>query len=236
MAIGRRYNITGVTGDEFDENIFYRGGDVSGEDEDDDLEDEDGADLEEDYGVDDGIDPTKKRKGGHRHSKPKDDCKLPQNEDKPHCTFRSKPRHFSKHSPSRTNRPLTPLGYSQFYLPTIDKQSSHPPQWEVEYTTFKAKSLIPPSSNHSNDTALTQPLPVPLHLLPGYDPAIFTPPADGEGKKAKRKIKEKKKKFEKQLEKITPFRMNDLTIGNYIKLARMLVIEKKLWNKFSEIM
>ncbi|WWD20090.1 hypothetical protein CI109_104564 [Kwoniella shandongensis] len=221
------YNITGVAEDRLDEDLFYRGGDAPDDDDDDDLE-EDDDDME--------IDPTKKRRGGHRHSKPKDDCKLPQNEDKPHCTFKSKPRHFSKHSPSRTNRPLTPLGYSQFYLPTIDKQSSHPPEWEVEYTTFKAKSLVPPSSSHSNDTTLTQPLPVPLHLLPGYDPAIFTPPAEGDNKKAKQKVKDKKKKFKKQLEKITPFRMNDLTIGNYIKLARMLVIEKKMWSKFSEIM
>jgi endopolyphosphatase len=48
------------------------------------------------------------------------------------------PRHSSPHAPSRTNRYLTPLGYTQYILP-LDK---HPgPDWTIEYVTYPAKKL-----------------------------------------------------------------------------------------------
>ena len=165
---------------------------------------------------------VKKRKGGHRHGKPKDDCSLPENEDKPHCVFKTLPRYYSKDSPSRRNGPLSPLGYTQFYLPTLDVEPNQQPQWEVEYSTLKPKDLVPGNE--------TQPLPIPLHLLPGFDEAVFSEDADDEV------AREKRRNFENEMKRITPWRMKDLTIGSYVNLARRLVAEKKMWNKFSDYM
>lgn len=48
------------------------------------------------------------------------------------------PRHFSPLSPSRMNRYLTPLGYTQYYLP-IDKHTH--PNWTIEYITYPQERL-----------------------------------------------------------------------------------------------
>ena len=158
-----------------------------------------------------------KRKGGHRHRKPKDDCSLPENEDKPHCVFKELPRFYNSSSPSRSNKPLTPLGYVQFYLPDVDSRSATPPEWKVEYSTFKPAKLIP------NETDPVQPPPVPLHLLPNYVAGL-------EGDEAARAS------YVQSLKRISPWKMKDLTINSYIKLARKLVSEKKMWSKFTELM
>ncbi|EIW71731.1 hypothetical protein TREMEDRAFT_27201, partial [Tremella mesenterica DSM 1558] len=158
-------------------------------------------------GLDDEITIAKKRKHGHRHDKPKDDCSLPEHQDKPHCTFKHKPRYYNKTSPSRSNRPLTPLGYTQFYLPDMDQNKNHQPEWKIEYTTHRVEHLIP--SNTSMNLQL-QPPPIPLHLLP--------------------------ESFEKALKKITPWKMKDLTIGSYVKLARKLIADKKMWKQFQNFM
>jgi endopolyphosphatase len=183
--------------------------------------------------VDDDIDIEKKRPGGHRHGRKKDDCSRPENEDKPHCTFKHKPRYYSKHSPSRSNKPLTPLGYAQFYLPDIDKQTDSAPGWILEYTTFKLKNLLPGWMFNTTDDH-TQPLPVPLHLLPNYDPSLS---ANAEqGVKGKDKEKDKLEEFVKSLKPYTPWKMRDLTIPSYVHLARKLVAEKKMWKKFTDYM
>jgi endopolyphosphatase len=179
--------------------------------------------------VDDEIDIEKKRPGGHRHGKKKDDCSRPENEDKPHCSFKHKPRYHSKHSPSRSNKPLTPLGYAQFYLPDIDKQTDSAPGWILEYTTFKLRNLLPGWMFNTTDQR-TQPLPVPLHLLPNYDPSLS---ADVKGKG---KEKDKLAEFVKSLKPYTPWKMRDLTIPSYVHLARKLVAEKKMWKKFTDYM
>ncbi|TYJ52439.1 hypothetical protein B9479_006949 [Cryptococcus floricola] len=226
------YNITGA---EDDFRGLYEPTDKQEEDEEeqDEEEGEDTTDTlfsdsrEEE---DSSLLSTLKRKGGHRHKKPKDDCSLPENEDKPHCTFKHKPRHYSKHSPSRKNGPLSPLGFVQFYLPDLSKKSvkkgKKEPEWKVEYTTYKVKDLVPKGN-------LTQPAPVPFHLLPSYDPAVFQRPKN---KAEHKEIAKKKDKFNKALKKVTPYRMKDLTVGSWIKLARMLVLEKKRWSKFAELM
>lgn len=186
-----RYNITGVERpDEDDEEYFQQMGDVN----------------------------ASKRKSGHRHKQPKDDCSRPENEDKPHCVFKDLPRFYNKSSPSRSNQPLTPLGFTQFYLPDVDTHSTTPPDWVVEYATFKPRHLFP------NMSESTQPPPVPFHLLPDYTPGLEEATA------------EERETYMKKLKKVTPWKMKDLTIGSYIKLARKLVIEKKLWNKFTEYM
>ena len=73
-----------------------------------------------------------------------------------------------------------------------------------------------------------QPPPVPMHLLPGWQPKIHV--SNGDVPDTVRDD------FIAGLKKITPWKMKDLTIGSYVKLARMLVIEKKMWNKFSDLM
>ena len=166
----------------------------------------------------------KKRKGGHRHGKPKDDCSRLENEDKPHCTFKKKPRYYSKHSPSRKNGPLSPLGYTQFYMPNVDDQSDGPPTWVVEYTTYKVNHLLPGNSS--------QPTPIPVHLLPGYSADIMSDTLEEENED----LVMRKVVFEAEMAKITPWKMRDLTIGSYVKLARKLVVERKMWSKFSEFM
>jgi endopolyphosphatase len=120
----------------------------------------------------------KKKKGGKGGKKHKDDCSLPENEDKPHCTFKRKPRHCSKHSPSRSNKPLSPLGYIQYYLRDVDSRSKEPPEWQIEYTTYKLDNLLPPNGTHETHRS-HHPLPIPLRLLPGYDPDLFPPQGEG---------------------------------------------------------
>lgn len=48
--------------------------------------------------------------------------------------------------------------------------------------------------------------------------------------------RERVRKFKQGLKRITPWRMKDLTIGSYVKLARKLVAEKKMWKQFSDFM
>ena len=210
------YNISGLE----DGEMF------SGENQmiiDDEGDDEDDGEIE----------IEKKRPGGHRHGRKKDDCSRPENEDKPHCTFKHKPRYYSKHSPSRSNKPLTPLGYAQFYLPDIDKQTDSAPGWILEYTTFKLRNLLPGWMFNTTDQS-TQPLPVPLHLLPNYDPSLSA--NEGPGLKGKGKEKDKLEEFMKSLKPYTPWKMRDLTIPSYVHLARKLVAEKKMWKKFTDYM
>lgn len=142
--------------------------------------------------------------------------------------FKKLPRYYDKRSPSRKNGPLTPLGYTQFYLPDIDTNHETAPEWQVEYSTFKLRKLFP---NQTED--MEQPPPVPLHLLPGFEPALLADQVDGETQETREKRVEA---FMSGLKRITPFKMKDLTIGSYIKLARELVAVKKMWNKFSDLM
>ncbi|KAI9632969.1 Metallo-dependent phosphatase-like protein [Dioszegia hungarica] len=163
------------------------------------------------------------RKHGHRHGrkKPKLHCKDPINRDKPHCRFKTRPRYYNKTSPSRSNVPLSALGYTQFYLPGVDGPKNVTPEWQIEYSTFKPDRLIAAEEG--------QPGPVPVHLLPQYDEGVFAAlEASGEG--------ERVRKFKQGLKRITPWRMKDLTIGSYVKLARKLVAEKKMWKQFSDFM
>ncbi|WVQ75194.1 hypothetical protein IAR50_004805 [Cryptococcus sp. DSM 104548] len=226
------YNITGAE-DDFQD--LYKAAD--NEEDQYEQDEEEGGDTLNSYFLDSREieDPSllstlKSKGGGHRHKQPKDDCSLPENEDKPHCTFKRKPRYSSKNSPSRRNGPLSPLGFVQFYLPDLSKKSvkkgKKEPEWKVEYTTYKIKDLVPKGN-------LTQPVPVPLHLLPSYDPAIFQHPKN---KAEQKEIAKKQDKFSKALKKVTPYRMKDLTVGSWVKLARLLVLEKKRWSKFAELM
>ncbi|WRT69448.1 uncharacterized protein IL334_006434 [Kwoniella shivajii] len=233
------YNISGL-GDERNEDYFYQPHHNGSLLEDDEEELGDEAEYEEDDDVE--ITKKKDRRPGHRHGKkPKDDCNKVENEDKPHCVFKRKPRYYSKQSPSRSNRALSPLGYTQFYLPRLSKQSETP-NWEIEYTTYKKDMLLPNPGNgngNGNESQIqtdqsVQPLPIPLHLLPEFDDSLFDD--NSETVKGDAEIQKKKSKFEKALKRITPWKMSDLTIPNYIKLSRKLVGDKDMWDKFQELM
>ncbi|KAG7527447.1 hypothetical protein FFLO_06927 [Filobasidium floriforme] len=200
-----------------------------------------GLELDDDdyeSGVDGLKKKGKKRKGGgHRHGKkPKNNCHEPEHEDQPHCKFRSKPRFYSPESPSRSNQMFTPLGYAQFYVPDLDKQTVEPPKWELEYATYDVDGLLRGGYNGTDGDA-TGRQPVPWHLLPGFDEVntevLARAQKDGE--------KDPKNdggmsKFRKGLKKLTPFRMSDLTIPTYVALAKQLSEETPLWNKFARFM
>lgn len=202
---------------------------------------------------DDPSDPLKKPK--------KDSCAKPENENKPHCSFKTKPRYSSPQSPSRTNKPLTVLGYTQFFIPNLDdKRSKVPPGWEIEYSTFKAQSLLPDSINDDlGKEPYGQPPPVPYHLLPGFDPDIVglvtnddLALLDGEdeyedGKDVIRvsddgkddddeSVSKRKDEFLAAIKRITPWKLKDLTIKSYVKFGRKLAKEKKAFKKFMDLM
>lgn len=188
---------------------------------------------------DDPEDALKKKKKG---------CNKPENQNKPHCTFKTKPRYASPGSPSRSNTALSVLGYTQFYIPNLDtKKSKVPPSWEIEYTTFKAHALLPESLRSIDNVSYDQPPPVPYHLLPEYDPEIIgtmTPEEialldltdDLELADDVDSTANKKTQFLRAIKRITPWKLKDLTIKSYVKFARKLVTEKKSWKKFQHLM
>ena len=83
---------------------------------------------------------------------------------------------------------------------------------------------------------LTQPAPVPLHLLPGFEPGLDLRLDAENDQDEDESGRLKRERFLAELKRITPWGMKDLTIGSYVKLARMLVLEHKMWHKFSELM
>ncbi|KAF8826752.1 hypothetical protein HHX47_DHR5000731 [Lentinula edodes] len=114
-------------------------------------------------------------------------------------------------APSRTSRLWTPLGYAQYFIPDLkDNDKSHPPRFELEYTTLPASVLLPEEGQNLTEFRY----PIPLRNLPN----------------SLREGKMKKKYF--------PYEMKDLTIGSWLDLARRLgdVKEKKLRGKFRQYM
>lgn len=71
------------------------------------------------------IDVLRRKRKGRKHKKKK----------KPVVRL---PRYTSPDSPARKNRYLSPLGYTQFYLP-IDRHTS--PNWTLEYITYPEARL-----------------------------------------------------------------------------------------------
>ena len=83
--------------------------------------------------------------------------------------------------------------------------------------------------------ASTQPPPIPLHLLPGYDAAVIdllVRTRDGLEETEYASVM----MFMDGLKEVTPWKLKDLTIKNWIKLARKVVTQKKSWKKFQDIM
>ncbi|KAG8803145.1 Endopolyphosphatase [Serendipita sp. 400] len=186
------------------------------------------------------VETTGKRRHHHRHPE-MPDCSKPENKEKYACRPWG-PRHANSTSPSRQNGLWSLLGYAQYYLPDIDrlkhedslegkerkksvqeaKRMKKPPKFKLEYVTFDIDALRPPP-NTTNITAMTMTPelealrkkqrhwipPVPKHLLP----------------RSLRQVNRTRSKF-------TPYEMEDLTIPNWIALARRLGKSKKMWKRF----
>ncbi|GAA5915507.1 hypothetical protein JCM8208_007469 [Rhodotorula glutinis] len=94
------------------------------------------------------------------------------------------PRHSSPHAPARRNTYLSPLAYTQYYLPLSSFEApgvangSVAPHWEVEYTTLStselAKRLVHASPSASSSSA-PDPL-FPLDTLPARVRALLASP------------------------------------------------------------
>lgn len=154
-----------------------------------------------------------KRKHGHRHGGKKKDCKKKENRDNWECRPQ-KPWHSSAKSPSRMNTLWSPLGYAQFYLPDLKTANkTHPPSWELEYVTYRLSALHP-SPNASNAETAAFVHPIPPRLLP----------------------LELRNVTGMNTSELAPYDMEDLTIQSWLKLARRLVKDKKLWKKFKKYM
>lgn len=139
---------------------------------------------------------------------------------------RMKTWNSSPNSPSRMNTLWSPLGYAQFYMPDLNGTKKHPPKYKLEYMTFKPANLHPalplPGSNLTEDideVAKKFWYPIPLQHLP-------------------RSLRNGTTVREKKKSKFAPYKMEDLTIPEWLKLARKLGKAKneKLRRKFREYM
>jgi len=136
-------------------------------------------------------------------------CKEKEHKDSWKCRLRE-PWHSDEKAPSRRNTLWSPLGYAQYYLPDLaSANKTHKPKYKLEYLTYRARALHP----QNNETDFQYP--VPLSNLPGsLQNGTVTE------------------------SKYTPYRMDDLTIGSWMKLARTLAepTQKKLRRRFKKYM
>ncbi|BGP41668.1 Endopolyphosphatase [Rhodotorula kratochvilovae] len=144
--------------------------------QDDDLEEDD-----EERGTLARLVDAVKRKG-RRGGKGKKGKKRPQDPDRPP----KPPRRSSPHAPARTNTYLSPLSYTQYFLPLSAytapgvANGSAPPQWQVEYTTLSAseaaRRLIAGEGGQSDPVFPPETLPAPVRALLS-SPRAHTPSA-----------------------------------------------------------
>ncbi|CED83970.1 Acid sphingomyelinase and PHM5 phosphate metabolism protein [Phaffia rhodozyma] len=148
------------------------------------------------------------------------------------------PRYIDPRSPSRTNGFGTPLGYAQFYMPDVNRHSSTPPEYLLEYLTYNPSVLdpffppLPPNSSMSSSSS--QPPPIPLHLLPpcllSSSSSSFIASKDDDGNKADQNETERLRTH------YAPYNLSDLTIPSYVSLSKKLASDKVLWKRFLETM
>jgi endopolyphosphatase len=138
----------------------------------------------------------KRRKHKHHHKKKKSKHSLK--------------RHISPHSPSRSNRFLSLLGYEQYYLDLfkVNKHPDHKIEWELEYVTF-GKEHLAEVLVARNDS-----------LLQDLDVSTTT-----------ERIHQTTELLQKKSH-LTPYEMPDLTVGAWLKLAHRLAKDESLWSGF----
>jgi endopolyphosphatase len=92
------------------------------------------------------------------------------------------PRYASPRSPSRTNRYLTPLGYTQYFLPLNEH---HSPNWTIEYITYPPESIKSylPTHMQGNTSALGRAIEAPYQMKEWTIPGLINLAKDVAGSK-----------------------------------------------------
>ncbi|KAK4704578.1 hypothetical protein P7C70_g1627, partial [Phenoliferia sp. Uapishka_3] len=154
------------------------------------------------------------------------------------------PRHFSPDSPSLTNKYLSPLGYTQFYIDLDDANlhsgfgpgeeaqqleaestllSKRPsPNWDVEYVTFGAEAYAKGLLGKGQEGGPVTVGALPIEMRRAMEESEGSSEASREKDLVKR-LKEGK---------LVPYELEDLTVGSWVGLARRVVKNKKRWRKF----
>ncbi|KAF9009052.1 Metallo-dependent phosphatase-like protein [Cyathus striatus] len=156
-----------------------------------------------------------KRKHGHRRGdrgNKAEQCKSEKHRNTWKCHL-EEPWYSDPGSPSRSNQRWTPLGFAQYNIPALQEgNKTHMPEFALEYATFSVKAL---QGANTKDAKGKRFYPIPLQQLP----------------EALREGSAEKSKY-------APYKMEDLTIGSWVKLARGLGNKerKKLRRRFREYM
>jgi endopolyphosphatase len=202
-----RYNISGVTLDDFVPTPFVP---LPQDAPDDDVE-------------------IEKKKG-------KKSCKLPENEDKPHCTFKRKPRYSSPEAPSRKNKPSALSALPSSTCPTLARTPRSPRVGDRVHDV-QAQDALP--RRGQVDAAATCPVQAAAWLLPKFanwtEAELAALESDDETIENELDNVERAA-FITKIKGITPWKMKDLTINSYVKFARRLANDKKMWQKFLDYM
>lgn len=152
------------------------------------------------------------------------------------------PRYFDPTSPSCQNGFLSPLGYTQYYINLVEtnrnsgygpgakgrklleargeKGERPPPVWEIEYTSFNATKLARGLLNLAD-----QPAAIPVQLLPVSIAAVVSSVREEDERDQEAKVEKVARLIRK--EGLTPYELDDLTVGSWLKLARKLGKSKK---------
>jgi len=85
-------------------------------------------------------------------------CKKLEDKYKWWCQLPEREWFTDEDAPSRKNGPLSPLGYTQFWVPKLDDER---PTWEFEYATYDPSRFVFP-----DDTSPSIWLPIPPKLIP----------------------------------------------------------------------
>lgn len=139
------------------------------------------------------------------------------------------PPHVSPTSPSRSNRYLSLLGYSQWVLDLNKHNELHGEQsaaktveYRLEYTTYDAHTLW--DDYLSTATVSHTHRPVPKKLL---DRELALRRAKQPRSSGARKIK-----LDKRIKHLTDYGLPSVTITSLLELARALAADDKLWARF----
>lgn len=154
-------------------------------------------------------------------------------------------RHVDPQSPSRFQSYLTPLGYTQYFLPLPlvnansgygpgragaallkkhgEKGQRPPAQWEIEYTTFTSKNLA-----RSLLGLEDQPAAIPTHLLPPSVHQLVRKYGVRGGKGALASLE----KVLKGKENLISYELENLTIPEWLKLGKQLGGSEVHWKVY----
>ncbi|KAH9482671.1 Endopolyphosphatase [Psilocybe cubensis] len=153
----------------------------------------------------------KRRPGHHRGDQGNKtvQCESEEYQNTWRCHF-DQPWNSDPSAPSRMNQRWTPLGYAQYFMPSLElANKTHGPLVELEYVTYAVEKLHPQGEGREFV------YPVPVKLLPEElrDPGVAK-------------------------SRYAPYGMEDLTIRSWIRLAGRLADDKrqKLRKRFRKYM